>query len=148
MTKLASAETLTLDNSVAGQIKHPERSVAPFRNDCVRRGGGNETAPTQVVAVARIAHVERPRAAGMRSLARRRNERRTDSTPTHRFRHPQQADEGLIDGRLDPNNSDGIVPAVGNQKTVPGLADARGRSAGRLEQRGYRHSIVRLRDRD
>src|SRR5579859_366195 len=130
MTKLASAETLTLDNSVAGQIKHPERSVAPFRNDCVRRGGGNETAPTQVVAVARIAHVERPRAAGMRSLARRRNERRTDSTPTHRVGHPQQADEGLIDRRFDLHDSDRVVAEICDQKAVPGLVDTRGGSAG------------------
>src|SRR5580658_6705850 len=85
--------------------------------------------------------IKMPRAARVRRLARRCEQRAADSAPPHRFVHPERAYHRRIDLRLDANHTDHVVAEVRDDVTRGRPLDSRGRHAAALEHRAHQCEV-------
>src|SRR5271168_5232310 len=90
--------------------------------------------------------VKMPRAASVRGLARRRDQRAPDSAPAHRFIHAQRSYQRRIDLRFDPNHPDRLIAHVRNDVTRRRPLDSLRHHAAPLQHPAHQPKVARLLD--
>src|ERR1035441_8457376 len=116
------------------------------RGDNVGNGHRRETVSPEKPTSFGAEQVQMTRAARVRGLARRRDQRAADSAPAHRFIHVQRTYQRRVDLRLDADHSDRFIADMRKDVTRGRPFDSVRQHARPREHLAHAREVTRLLD--